>query len=208
METRKITVIETKNQKKSVIMSSATTLGELKNDLREANIDYDGMTFFEGVSHVELKLDDAVLPHDVPYRGTTTNELVFMLTNTNKKIRSGAVSRSELYTTIKTLGLQKVCVEKFGKSFTQCSNDLLTQLIADYNSNNCVSEPTECVDNTSRKAINALVSALVNYGSINEDDADNILEILGEEIIVTSSCITASPYSNEELDKMFADYNN
>lgn len=207
METRKITIIETKNQKKSVIMSSATTLGELKSDLREANIDYDGMTFFEGVSHVELKLDDAVLPHDVPYKGTITNELVFMLTNTNKKIKSGATNRSELYDTIKTLGLQKFCVEKFGKSFTQCSNDALVQLIAEYNSNICTSEPTECVDNTARKAINVLVSALVNYGSINEDDADTILGILGEEIIITSSCATASPYSNEELDKMFEDYN-
>ena len=30
MEARKITVVQTKNQKKSVIMSAATTLAELK----------------------------------------------------------------------------------------------------------------------------------------------------------------------------------
>ena len=57
MEARKITVVQTKNQKKSVIMSAATTLGELKADLRSNGIDYDGMTFFEGTSKTELKTD-------------------------------------------------------------------------------------------------------------------------------------------------------
>ena len=101
MDARKITVVQTKNQKKSVIMSAATTLAELKSDLRANGIDYDGMTFFEGTSKVELKNDASVLPHDVPYKGTVTNELVFMLTNTNKKIRSGAaiMSRAEAYST-------------------------------------------------------------------------------------------------------------
>lgn len=89
MEARKIVVVSTKNQKKSVIMSAATTLAELKADLRHNGIEYGGMTFYEGTSKTELKTDASVLPHDVPYKGTTTNELVFMLTNTNKKIRSG-----------------------------------------------------------------------------------------------------------------------
>ena len=49
MEARKITIVSTKNQEKSVIMSSATTLGELKRDLDSANIDYQDMVFYEGV---------------------------------------------------------------------------------------------------------------------------------------------------------------
>lgn len=131
MEARKITVVQTKNQKKSVIMSAATTLAELKNDLRANGIDYDGMTFFEGTSKVELKNDASVLPHDVPYKGTITNELVFMLTNTNKKIRSGAVamSRAEAYNAIKSMGLQDACVKKFGKNFTMCKTADLIALI-------------------------------------------------------------------------------
>ena len=131
METRKITVVQTKNQKKSVIMSAATTLAELKSDLRANGIDYDGMTFFEGTSKVELKNDASVLPHDVPYKGTVTNELVFMLTNTNKKIRSGAatMSRAEAYSTIKSMGLQNACVKKFGKNFTMCKTIDLIALI-------------------------------------------------------------------------------
>lgn len=131
MEARKITVVQTKNQKKSVIMSAATTLAELKNDLRANDIDYDGMTFFEGTSKVELKNDASVLPHDVPYKGTITNELVFMLTNINKKIRSGAVamSRAEAYNAIKSMGLQDACVKKFGKNFTMCKTADLIALV-------------------------------------------------------------------------------
>ena len=139
METRKIVVIQTKNQKKSVIMSAATTLAELKSDLRANGIDYDGMTFFEGTSKVELKNDASVLPHDVPYKGTITNELVFMLTNTNKKIRSGAtnMSRMEAYNAIKSMGLQDACVKKFGKNFTMCKTIDLIALIQ----NNGVAKP-------------------------------------------------------------------
>ena len=131
MEARKITVVQTKNQKKSVIMSAATTLAELKSDLRVNGIHYDGMTFFEGTSKVELKNDASVLPHDVPYKGTLTNELVFMLTNTNKKIRSGAtnMSRMEAYNAIKSMGLQDACVKKFGKNFTMCKTIDLIALI-------------------------------------------------------------------------------
>ena len=131
MQSRKITVVQTKNQKKSVIMSAATTLAELKSDLRANGIDYDGMTFFEGTSKVELKNDASVLPHDVPYKGTITNELVFMLTNTNKKIRSGAtnMSRMEAYNAIKSMGLQNACVKKFGKNFTMCKTIDLIALI-------------------------------------------------------------------------------
>lgn len=140
MEARKITVVQTKNQKKSVIMSAATTLAELKSDLRANGIDYDGMTFFEGTSKVELKNDASVLPHDVPYKGIITNELVFMLTNTNKKIRSGAVamSRAEAYSAIKSMGLQDACVKKFGKNFTMCKT---ADLIALIQSNNSAANP-------------------------------------------------------------------
>lgn len=134
MEARKITIVSTKTQKKSVIMSGAETLGELKKDLNEAGIDYNGMTFYEGTSKTELKTDESVLPKDVPYTNRTTgetintNELVFMLTNTNKKIRSGAtaMSRTEAYAAVKAQGLQQACVAMFGKNFTQCStNDLI-----------------------------------------------------------------------------------
>ena len=130
MEARKITIVSTRNQKKSVIMSAATTLAELKADLRQNGIDYDGMTFYEGTSKVELRDDASVLPHDVPYKGQLTNELVFMLTNTNKKIRSGAdMSRADAYAAIKAKGLQEECVKRFGKNFTMCKTADLVALV-------------------------------------------------------------------------------
>lgn len=150
MEARKITVVQTKNQKKSVIMSAATTLAELKSDLRANGIDYDGMTFFEGTSKVELKNDASVLPHDVPYKGTITNELVFMLTNINKKIRSGAVamSRAEAYNAIKSMGLQDACVKKFGKNFTMCKTADLIALVQ----SNGASKPAPAAPKAEAKA--------------------------------------------------------
>lgn len=224
MEARKITVVQTKNQKKSVIMSAATTLAELKNDLRANGIDYDGMTFFEGTSKVELKNDASVLPHDVPYRGTITNELVFMLTNTNKKIRSGAatMSRAEVYNAIKSMGLQDACVKKFGKNFTMCKT---VDLIALVQSNGAskpapaapkaeVSAPvapasngSEYVDTVARAAISKLVEILEDNGTIEDYEKEKVLDILGGEVAAAPSeeykPKSASPYSDDEIDDMF-----
>ena len=228
MEARKITVVQTKNQKKSVIMSEATTLGELKADLRRNGIDYDGMTFFEGTSKTELKTDASVLPHDVPYKGQVTNELVFMLTNTNKKIRSGAVAmtRAEAYNAIKSMGLQDACVKKFGKNFTMCKTADLIALVQ----NNGASKPApaapkkeeeatapvapasngECVDTVARTAISKLVDILEDNGTIEEDEKEEILGILWGKIVIAATTSdeykpkSASPYSDDEIDDMFS----
>lgn len=234
MEARKITVVQTKNQKKSVIMSAATTLAELKSDLRANGIDYDGMTFFEGTSKVELKNDASVLPHDVPYKGTITNELVFMLTNTNKKIRSGAVamSRTEAYSAIKSMGLQDACVKKFGKNFTMCKT---ADLIALVQSNSAakpapaapkaeakkeetpVNTPVapasnggECIDAVARAAISRLVEILEENGTIEDYEKEEVIDILGGKVAVSDApsreCEPelAPSYSDDEIDDMFA----
>ena len=217
MEARKITVVSTRNQKKSVIMSAATTLAELKADLRQDGIDYDGMTFYEGTSKTELKTDLSVLPHDVPYKGTTTNELVFMLTNTNKKIRSGAggaIKRKEVYDKITELGLQDECKRKFGRNFTQCATADLISLVEKAGKKAApapapeAENPTECVDTKARAAISRLAEMLYDNGSIEYDEKDEILDILGGKVEVDSpseDCkpSSASPYSDDEIDRMF-----
>ena len=214
MESRKITIVQTKNQRKSVIMSAATTLAELKSDLRANNIDYNGMTFFEGTSKVELKNDASVLPHDVPYKGTITNELVFMLTNTNKKIRSGAttMSRTEAYSAIKSMGLQNACVKKFGKNFTMCKTIDLIALIqsngvakpasvapkAEAKKEEKVETPVntpkapasnggECVDSVARAAISKLVEILEDNGTIKYYEEEEMLDILEGEVAVSAA---------------------
>ena len=130
METRKVTIINSKTQSQKVIQDSkATTLGELKQEMRERGIDYTGMTFFEGHMRAELKDDAAPLPTNIPYKGQVVNDLTFMLTAPEKKVKSGAMTRAEAYAEIKKRGLQGACVDKFGKNFTQCSTADLISLI-------------------------------------------------------------------------------
>lgn len=212
MQSRKITVIQTKNQKKSIIMSAATTLAELKSDLRANGIDYDGMAFFEGISKVELKNDASVLPHDVPYKGIVTNELVFMLTNTNKKIRSGAMSRMEAYAEIKRRGLQDACLKKFGKNFTMCKTvDLIALVQSNGASKSAPVAPAsnggECVDTVARAAISKLVEILKDNGTIEYYEKDEVLDILEGAVEVAPSeeykPKSASPYSDDEINDMF-----
>lgn len=220
METRKITIISTKSNKRTVINTDATTLGELKNALSAVGVDYEGMTFYEGLTKTELKLDESLLPHDVQrinpttHEPETTNELAFMLTNTNKKIRSGAgvMSRSEVYEAIKKNGLQTECLRTFGKNFTKCKTTELISLL------NCVSsepatpstptEPTVFVDAQAREAIKKLVDFLYEQDTITcYSDVEEILDLLAPVPSQTndSKLSSESPYSDDELDAMFKD---
>ena len=227
MEARKITIVSTRNQKKSIIMSAATTLAELKADLRQNGIDYDGMTFYEGTSKVELKDDTSVLPHDVPYKDQTTNELVFMLTNTNKKIRSGAdMSRADAYAAIKAKGLQGECVKRFGKNFTKCKTADLVALINEKSvSKTALSTPAkeekvaetkrreykkqantaECVDTKARAALSRLLTILTDNDVLDDDEAEEIEDILDDKATTSDDCkpSSESSYSDDEIDRMF-----
>lgn len=230
MEARRITIIESRNNKKSVINSTAETLGELKRDLNEAGINYDGMTFYEGLTKTELKEDAAILPHDVKRMNPqtnepeTTNELAFMLTAAQKNIKSGAMSRAEAYAAIKANGLQDACVKKYGKNFTQCSTNDLIALIEKNNKPAKTAKPAEkvaetkeapaapapevgnnpcnCGEGNLREAVVELVKVLGK-----SHDLSSVCAILGIES--TTSSVAApqkpqSPYSDSELDRMFS----
>lgn len=129
---RKVTIINNKTQSQKVIQASAaTTLGELKREMREAGIEYEGMTFFEGHLRAELKDDASILPTNIPYKGQVVNDLTFLLTAPEKKIKSGAMSRAEAYNAIKARGLQDECVKRFGKNFTMCKTQDLIDLLGE-----------------------------------------------------------------------------
>lgn len=129
---RKVTIINNKTQSQKVIQASAaTTLGELKREMREAGIEYEGMTFFEGHLRAELKDDASILPTNIPYKGQVVNDLTFLLTAPEKKIKSGAMSRAEAYNAIKARGLQDKCVKRFGKNFTMCKTQDLIDLLGE-----------------------------------------------------------------------------
>jgi hypothetical protein len=141
---REILIANTKTQKRSKVTTSATTLGELKADLRAAGIDYSGMTFTEGISKTQL-LDNATqLPQNVMYKGQPTNNLVILLTNTKKNIASGTMTRKEAYQAIKDNNLQDAVKEEFGRNFTQVpTSDLLVFIAQNGNA-----ETTESLDDS------------------------------------------------------------
>jgi hypothetical protein len=196
MEARNITIVTTSNQGKYVINTDATTLGELKAALRANGIPYEGMTFYEGLSHSELLTDEAFLPHDVPYRDTTTNELVFMLTTPNKKIRSGADNvRQALYDSIKELGLQEAVAARYGRNFTQCKNDELLAIIEEAQA----AAPTS--SSNIEEAFDALLDILEKTAVVSGAHIKKVRSILkkGE--------VEEAPYSDAEIDAMFKHLN-
>ena len=127
---RTITVIANNINDKMVFNSNANTLGELKAEMTAQGINYDGMDFMEGITHTQMIDDAAILPSNVQYKGRTTNNLVFMLSTTNKNIRSGAYTRQECYAKVKKLNLQDTVKSTAGKNFTQVSTDILNDIIA------------------------------------------------------------------------------
>ena len=219
METRKVTIINSKTQSQKVIQDSkATTLGELKQEMSERGIDYTGMTFFEGHMRAELKDDAAPLPTNIPYKGQVVNDLTFMLTAPEKKVKSGAMTRAEAYAEIKKRGLQGACVDKFGKNFTQCSTADLISLI-EKNSTKVAPAPkakkpveaapakaeeatvapeTSTTDCNCSKALAILAEALYEAETIEEETYDAVMATLKG-----GSYNAPEKMSKKEIDTMF-----
>lgn len=182
MEFRKVTIINNKTQSQKVIQAStATTLGELKREMREAGIEYEGMTFFEGHLRAELKDDASILPTNIPYKGQVVNDLTFLLTAPEKKIKSGAMSRAEAYNAIKARGLQDECVKRFGKNFTMCKTQDLIDLLGEGSSKPApVKEKKEVV--VEEKATKEV--EISKESSIPEGNVAGALEVLLEDLYV------------------------
>ena len=202
METRKITVVDSQSQSVKVIMSAAETLGELKQDLSANGYSLENKAFYEGLTRIELKTDDSILPHDVPRNGTTTNELVIRITTAQKKINSG-MTRAEVYQAIKERNLAETVKNMYGKNFTQCSTaDLLTVIATSGNKEVAKPASKPVVDSNTElieKSI-AKLQELLNSGS-NLSDAE--VFALNSFIDGTLKESLVSPYSEEELESMF-----
>ena len=223
METRKITIISTKNHSTKVINSAATTLAELKSDLHNTGIDYTDCTFFEGLTKTELKNNDAILPHDVPYKGTITNNLVFMITNASKKIRSGA-DRKSIIAEIKTKNLTEVVKKVYGKNYTNCKTEDLEKILsmnntsipkeapakketAETKSNTSISNVTEYITKAQLKEVITGLVEEMKYVGMDYSDEINIdnISIISDISSSNSKKEDDSPYSSNELDDMFKD---
>lgn len=180
---RKITIITEDGSSRTVTFdSTAETLAELKNELNDKGISYIGKSFYEGISKTEIMTDESILPSNLPYKGSVTNDLVFMLTTPNKKINSGA-DRAELIKYIKDNNLQEEVKERYGKNYTNVKTDLLAELVEEYLSvEDAKGETSESIDlevisEKIEQAISILTEVKVmltgsDYVKIDTSDAD------------------------------------
>ena len=207
---RKVTFIDSKSQSQKVINNSeATTLGELKAEMRTAGIDYTDMSFYEGHIRAELLDDNSILPTDIPYKGQVVNDLVFMLTTTNKKIKSG-ISRFEVYEKIKELNLQEEVKNIFNRNYTQVPTDSLLGLIARHASQvaaNTIDNTTivmTCAERFERleNAFMELVGLLTDYGVIDEEDHDMFANTFNY-VTAAEQKEQIKQMTSEEIDEMF-----
>ena len=210
---RTITAIISNSNDKKVFTSNANTLGELKAEMTAQGIDYHGMDFMEGLTHTQMIDDAAILPSNVQYKGRTTNNLVFMLSATNKNIRSGAYTRQECYIKIKEMNLQDTVKAIAGENFTRVSTNVLNDIIA-----KC---EKKCEVPTNRKELYEYIKANNLQETVKTKCGKNFTQCSTEALIkvcksaskksckTSCNCKTAvkntskkveSPYSSKELD--------
>lgn len=202
METRKITVVDSQSQSVKVIMSAAETLGELKQDLSANGYCLENKAFYEGLTRIELKTDNSILPHDVPRNGTTTNELVIRITTAQKKINSG-MTRAEVYQAIKERNLAETVKNMYGKNFTQCSTADLLAVIANFSSKKAAKPVSEPVVDSNTELIEKSIAKLQELLNSGSDLSDAEVFALNSFIDGTLKEALVSPYSEEELESMF-----
>ena len=209
MNARNIIVWSTKTQQKQVVSTGAETLAELKADLAAAGIDTKDMTFYEGLTKTELKADASLLPKDVNYKGTVTNELVIMLTVVNNKISSGrALTRPEVYREMKrSTVLADRCKAVFGRPYTQVSTAELEALINREKAAAARKVPVKpsvkAVVPTTRPnvlvGLATLAEALFTEGVLSPTTYNEITVALGS----TPKEIKVGSYTLDEMNQMF-----
>jgi len=222
-----ITIVSSREQKKYVIETEASTMAELTAAMDEAGINYSGMTLYEGLTKAEYNptKGDAILPHDVPYKGTVTNDLVFMLTAPQKKIKSGGMSYSEMKAYIKDNGLADKFAAQYGKNYTQGKTSEFEAFIAKNTAapthkeevpatpaeSKTIPNPEckECKDSKLRNAFCTLLDKLYDEGTLYSEDVDELKDMLDdtttEEVEEPEDNGKKSPFSKDEIDAMFAD---
>lgn len=197
---RNITVYEKEAQRKTVFENvDVNTLADIKTLLDNKGINYYNMEFLEGVSKVRLMVDDSVLPSNIPYKGSVTNDLVILMTLKNEKISSGAQTRQDLYDFIKTNHLEEAIKEEFGKNFTNVSTLDLINFAADHA---CVEEKPE--KSLTEKA-KEIIENLYNYGHITEEEHKVLCDALHSVKEVQED--DSKGFSRDEINEMIDSFN-
>lgn len=217
--TRTITVYNSSTQEKKVFENvEVNTLAEVKSLLRENGINYDDMDFMEGVSQTKLLNDTSVLPHDIPYKGSTTNDLLIYMTLKDKKVRSGvdfkSMDRRTLLGYIKDHGWVEEVNKVFNANYTRVSSASLIDFCVKKEGTSGVAgapaaqaeTPAEgCPDEKAINAIKTLTKALYEDRYIDMEVYDAIMEALEGKKEETPAPEKEAGFSQEEIDNMIAD---
>lgn len=201
---KRFTVVDTRSNTVKTFNSEATTVGELKRDLMNIGIDPTGMSIQEGLTKTELGADNTELPKDITYRGVVTNNLVFRLTQPDKKIKSGAdcCSRAEVYEKIKDLSLAEVIKAKYGSNYTNVKTSDLVREVTEAMNDLSKGKAEPCV----KDAIATLTTILKNKDIITASEANSVVEpILGVKIF-SEDCEKEGPIEapfDYDLEEMF-----
>lgn len=199
---KKVTVWESAKQLKTVFESNATTLKELKSDMRKHGISYENCDMLEGVSHTALLTDETVLPHDTLYKGKTTNDLMIFITARDKKISSGASSRKEIMQAIKEAGLKDAVQKGEGKNYTQVK----TEVLEGYLKKNGVSSVVSVKAEVSEKEVPVGPG---RYTGVSAEDAiadlDKRVSVLEDVILKkpASKPVPEEGFHQDEMNEMF-----
>jgi (2Fe-2S) ferredoxin len=205
METRNITIVSSNNNAQYNIQSSATTLGELKQELAANRIPYDGMVFYEGFSKTEMVNNDSVLPSNISRRGVVTNDLVFMLTPERKNIKSG-MDRKECYEYCKNNPELVVAIKRLkGKHYTNVATNELIEFINNHKqpvvkkeTKKKITTKCNCSDN------NNIIKAILIIADtiLNSQHRKEVYTLLNQEI-PEKKCIKETPYTPAEINELF-----
>ena len=220
MENRTILIANTKTQQRHEIQTNATTLGELKAQMVAQGIDFSGMTFTEGLSKTQLMSDASLLPTNVMFKGAPTNNLVMLLTNTQKNIASGAGTRKEAYEALQQLGdrAKEDIKNIYGRNFTQVSTDKLWEYIDDYtcdeedefdDEDELEEEDASENESTPSSSHPCLVEwfymglkSMLKKNMLYTDDLEAITDLLTE--LIAREKETRFEVSDEDINKMIA----
>lgn len=207
---RTVTVFDQNTQEKTVIENvTANTFGELKTVLRAKGISLEGMDVREGISRVDLKSDNAVLPHDTPYRDGKTNDLMILLTKTNKKVSSG-LGRKEAVQYIKDNNLADEVKKAFRKNWTNVSTEELVSFVNDKMSKAGApadapapapveKEQDDCKRENLFNTVNALVEKLHNNECLEDEDYDELKSMLSCAKAAPEKEVSAKGFTQDEI---------
>ena len=218
---RKIIIVDSASNSQTPITTDATTFGQLKAAVRAAGINIDGKDWLEGLTKTQPMSDDALLPTNVNYKGQVTNNLVYMLTNTNKKTRSGAMSYNEMKSYIKNNGLTAEFQEKYGKNYTQGKTTEFQEFIAAHSAPTPKTEQTVEATKTQAPAAEdktnvdykeryeSMVYAIACFFSAIDDEIGADINKVLEEITKKEEQPTPvdMEFSGSDINSMFAGIN-